>query len=147
MGVSEGDIIEVRYKGWKKSNNEVFETNEDTKTPPLTMKVGSKDFIKGLSKGVLGMNEGETKTIDIPCDEAYGKRRHELLQQLSKSQLGSIIPKVGKVLMLKHQFGGMFPAMITDVREDHVILDMNPPLAGEDLVFKVKLERIVKKSN
>ena len=147
MGVSEGDIIEIRYQGWKKRTNEVFETNEDTSNPPLTMKVGSRDFIPGLNKGVIGMNEGEIRTIDIPCNEAYGPKKHELLQSLSKSQLGSIVPQVGKILMLKHQFGGMFPAMITDVKGDVVILDMNPPLAGEDLVFKVKLERIVKKEN
>ncbi|MFW6230645.1 MAG: FKBP-type peptidyl-prolyl cis-trans isomerase [Nanoarchaeota archaeon] len=148
MVVKKGDVIEIRYQGWKKRSGEIFESNEDPKQPPLTMNVGSKEFITGLNEGVIGMNEGDTRTIDIPMDKAYGRKRHELIQGVPRHQLlGKAEPKVGKVLMLKHETGGMFPAIISDITADMVILDMNPPLAGEDLVFKVKLERIVKKGS
>ncbi len=147
MGVKEGDIIEIRYTGRKKSTGEIFESNEDKSSPPLSMKVGSRDFIPGLNKGVIGMVEGEIRTLDIPKEDAYGRKRHELLHSVPRAQLlGKVEPKVGKVLMLKHPYGGMFPAIITDVLAESVIIDMNPPLAGEDLIFKVKLDRIVKKS-
>jgi peptidylprolyl isomerase len=145
MVVETGDIIEIRYTGWKKRNGEVFESNDDPSQPPLTMKVGSQDFIKGLNQGVLGMQEGQMKTIEIPLDMAYGQKKPELIQNLNRSQLGNIEPKVGKVLMLKQVYGGMFPAIIAAFTDSQITLDMNPPLAGEDLFFKVKLERIVKK--
>lgn len=145
MVVETGDIIEIRYTGWKKRNGEVFESNDDPNQQPLTMKVGATDFIKGLNQGVLGMQEGQIKTIEIPIELAYGQKKPELIQNLNRSQLGSIDPKVGKVLMLKHQYGGMFPAIIAAFTDSQVTLDMNPPLAGEELFFKVKLERIVKK--
>ncbi len=147
MGVGQGDLIEIRYTGWKKSSGEMFESNEDTKQPPFTMKVGSREFIEGLSKGVLGMDEGETKKFEVPYSEAYGRKRHELIQAIPRVQLmGKVEPKVGKVLMLKSEKGGVFPAMITEVGYDKVMIDMNPPLAGEDLIFQVKIERIVRKA-
>ncbi len=147
MGVGQGDVIEIRYTGWKKSTGEVFESNEDSSQPPFTMTVGSKEFIEGLSKGVLDMKEGDTKKFEVPYTEAYGRKRHELVQAIPRVQLlGKVEPKIGKVLMLKSEKGSVFPAMITDVNHEQVILDMNPPLAGEDLIFHVKLERIVRKS-
>lgn len=147
MGVENGDVIEIRYKGWKKSTGEVFESNEESHQNPLTMTVGAKEFIEGLSKGVIGMNEGETRKFEVPFTQAYGRKRHELVQAIPRVQLlGKVEPRVGKVLMLKSEKGGVFPAMIIEVRNDQVILDMNPPLAGEDLVFHVKLQRIVTKA-
>ncbi len=147
MVVEEGDIIEIRYRGWKKSNGEVFEDNEDKSKPPVSMTVGSKDFIVGLNQGVLGMSEGEMRKLDIPKERAYGARRHELVQSIPRMQLlGKAEPKIGKVLVLKNEAGGVFPAIIKDISRDTVILDMNPPLAGEDLIFNVKVERIVKKA-
>ncbi|MFP4189582.1 MAG: peptidylprolyl isomerase [Candidatus Woesearchaeota archaeon] len=147
MGVEVGDKIEVRYTGWKKSTGEVFESNEDNRQPPFTMTVGSREVIEGLSKGVLDMNEGETKKFEVPYTEAYGRKRQELIQAIPRVQLmGKVEPKVGKVLMLKSEKGSIFPAMITEVDHDRVILNMNPPLAGEDLIFQVKVERIISKS-
>ena len=141
-----GDEVEIRYKGWKKSNGEIFEDIENPSQPPLRMTIGSKEFIPGLTRGIVGMQVGELRTLDIPKEEAYGKKRHELIQSVPRmSLLGKVEPKVGKILLLKNDMGMTFPAMITDILPESIILDMNPPLAGEDLMFKVKLERIIKK--
>lgn len=148
MGIKHGDTIEIRYKGWKKSTGEIFESNEETHMPPFKMAVGSKEVIEGLSKGVIGMEEGDTKKFEVPYSEAYGQKRHELIQAIPRIQLlGKVEPKIGKILMLKSEKGSVFPAMITEVGHDKVTLDMNPPLAGEDLVFHVKVERILRKSD
>ncbi len=140
-----GDIIDVRYTGWKKRTGEVFDSNDKPGMQPLRATIGAKDFIPGFNEALVGMREGETKQVEIPMNKAYGPRNPNLLTSVPRSQLlGKIVPKVGKVLALKMATGGIAPGMITEITDSEVFIDLNPPLAGEDLIFKIRIEKIVK---
>ena len=94
------------------------------------------------------MKSGEIKEIFVPSEKGFGKKKPELIQAMPRiSLLGKVEPKVGKILIMKDpKTGQNIPAIIAGIKDETVILDMNAPLAGEDLVFKVKLERIIRKS-
>lgn len=142
-----GDIIKVRYTGWKRATNEVFDSNDAPGAPPMDMLVGSKEYIKGFTNALIGMRPGESKTVDIPIDQAYGPRNPNLMMAVPKNQLfsGGIVPKVGKILMLRNPLGGLMPGLITEIKEMQVVVDMNPPMAGQDLRFRIRIEELVKK--
>ena len=79
-----GDTIKIYYKG-KLEDGNIFDNSSERQ--PLEFKVGNGDVIPGIEKGVIGMETGDTKTIEIAPDEAYGPRRKDLVIEVPKSDL------------------------------------------------------------
>jgi peptidylprolyl isomerase len=90
------------------------------------------------------MSVGDTKTVTIPVDQAYGPRRDELLIAANRSELpADFEPNIGDTLMMQ---GGEddppVPVIITAMDDTTVSLDANHRLAGKDLVFELELVAI-----
>lgn len=138
--VKEGSKIKVHYTG-KLDNGTVFDSSEGK--DPLEFTVGEGKIIKGFDKGVVGMKEGEEKEIKIEPGDAYGDRREDLVQEIPRDKLPKEPePKVGMVLQLKAATGQAFMARIAEVGEKTVKVDLNHPLAGQNLNFKIKIVEI-----
>ncbi len=137
MAVQSGSTVTVHYKGTLNSG-EVFDSSEGRQ--PLEFTVGSGQVINGFDKAVRDMNVGEQKTVNIPVDEAYGQRTNEALVSVPRSEFpDDIQPEVGQELQMSDDQGHVFPVIVAEVAEDHVVLDANHPLAGEDLTFDITL--------
>lgn len=131
------DKVKVHYKGTL-SNGEVFDSSEGR--DPLEFTLGAGKIIPGFENGIIGMQVEESKTINIPAAEAYGEPKEELKQEVRKAQLPSEIkPEVGLQLMSKAPDGREIPLVVTEVKEDSIVVDSNHPLAGKDLTFEVTL--------
>lgn len=133
-----GDTVQVHYKGTL-SDGTVFDSSEGRS--PLEFTVGSGQVIKGFDDGVLGMNEGEKKTIDIPVEDAYGPANEEMIFTLNRSDIPEDIPLETGVTLNMHEDGNPrpIPVIVRKLDETSVTLDANHPLAGQDLVFEVEL--------
>ncbi|MCH8474473.1 MAG: peptidylprolyl isomerase [Opitutales bacterium] len=138
--VKDGDTVKINYKGTL-ADGTVFDQSEGR--GPLEFKVGSNTVIPGFEKAVVGMKVGDSKTETIPCAEAYGEKRDDLLIKAPRDKMpeGSE-PQVGQQLQMTTQQGQQVPVQITEVGETEVTLDANHPLAGRDLTFEIKLEEI-----
>lgn len=135
-----GDTVKVHYTG-KLEDGRVFDTSEGRE--PLQFKTGSGQIISGFENGILGMEEGETRELEIAPDEAYGHRREEMVLEVPVAQFpGHIEPKVGMPLKIKQQEGKTLEVVITDITDKAVTLDGNHPLAGQTLYFQVELLEI-----
>ncbi|MCL4533716.1 MAG: peptidylprolyl isomerase [Bacteroidetes bacterium] len=135
-----GDTVKVHYVG-KLENGRVFD--ESTDRPPLEFTIGEGQVIPGFEEAVVGMEPGESKTIEIPAQKAYGPRQESLVFNLDRRQLpGDFKPKAGQQLQLRDGDGRSLVATVTDVGDAGVTLDANHPLAGEDLIFEIKLVEI-----
>lgn len=134
------NIVKVHYKGTL-SNGEVFDTSEGKE--PLEFKLGAGQILPGFENGIVGMQAGESKKINIPAAEAYGERKEELVQEVPRTQLPEEIkPEVGLRLMSKSPDGQDIPLVVADVKEETITVDANHPLAGQDLTFEVTLVSI-----
>ncbi|HEY48455.1 MAG TPA: peptidylprolyl isomerase [Dehalococcoidia bacterium] len=136
-----GDTVHVHYTG-KLDNGTVFASSHNYE--PLKFTIGENQLISAFENTVVGMNPGESRTIKIPADEAYGPRSEELVVLVERAQFPeNIEPQVGMELEI-HQGDEMaVPVTVTDVSESSVTLDANHPLAGEDLTFDIELVEIV----
>lgn len=136
-----GDKVKVHYHG-KLTNGEIFDTSSGRE--PLEFEVGSGSVIKGFDDGVTGMSIGEKKTINIPVDEAYGARSEDMLIEFPKDRFpGDMQIEEGMQLMMGNGSGQNVPVIVTEIKEDSVILDANHPLAGEELIFDIELVDIL----
>lgn len=137
----DGDTVKVHYTG-KLNNGEVFDTSKERE--PFEFKIGGQAVIPGFEKGVVGMGVGDTKTIEISPEDAYGEKKEELVVEVQKSELPEdITPSVGQRLQIKQQDGNPIVVTITDMNEDNITLDANHPLAGYTLFFDVELVEII----
>ncbi|MCS7198731.1 MAG: peptidylprolyl isomerase [Caldimicrobium sp.] len=139
-----GDVISIHCVG-KISSGEVF---EDTfGGDPFVFEVGSPEIIPGLSEAVLGMTEGEERDVVIPKEKAFGERDENLIRSIPRDALNlDVEPAPGLLinLIVDTPQGEMtFPAIVVDVTPYEIVLDLNPPLAGEDLYFKIRLVKIL----
>ena len=141
MAATNGDTVRVHYTGTLDDGTQ-FDSSEGRE--PLEFTLGSGQVIPGFDAGVTGMEPGDTKTIQIPADEAYGPRRDEMMLSVSPDQFPEgMDPQVGQQLQLQQPDGQAVVVRVAEVTDDGVTLDANHPLAGEDLTFELTLDEIV----
>lgn len=117
--------------------------DEEEAGGPLEIVLGSDEIIPALEQALIGMAPGESKTVRIPADEAYGPRDEELMLVVDRKEFpDDINPEVGQTLEITDEDGEPFPVLVAKVGDAEVVLDANHPLAGEDLTFEVTLVEI-----
>ena len=135
-----GDKIRIHYTG-KLEDGNVFDNSIERQ--PLEFIVGDGEVMTGIDKGVIGMEPGDTKTIEIPPEEAFGPKRKELVIEVPKSELpNQITPTLGQRLKMHDPDGDHIELIITDINEETITLDANHPLAGHTLFFDLELVEI-----
>ena len=133
-----GDKVKVEYEG-KLEDGTVFDSS-DKHDEPLEFVVGAGEIIRGFDDAIIGMKIGDEKEIKIPPEEAYGQYNPELVKEIPKDmfQCEQEI-QVGMIFLLNTPDGRQIPVRVSDVKDENITIDLNPPLAGKTLVFKIKL--------
>lgn len=138
--VKENDTVKVHYTG-KLSNGQVFDSSEGRE--PLEATLGQGMLIPGFEKAIIDMKVNEKKTVNIPKEEAYGDIQEGLFHKVDNSQLPEDIkPEIGMGLTSRSEDGKEYQFRIAEVNEDHIIVDGNHPLAGQDLTFELELVEV-----
>jgi peptidylprolyl isomerase len=136
-----GDTVKVHYTGRLK-DGQVFDTSVNR--DPFEFTIGDEQVISGFEEAVVGMNPGESKTAQIPADEAYGPHNDEMVMEVNRNQLPEDLePEVGDRLKIRQSDGETFVVTVTDISVSNLTLDANHPLAGQDLIFDIQLVEIV----
>lgn len=139
--VKQGDTIRVHYIG-RLDDGTVFDSSEGH--PPLEFTVGRGEVIPGLEQGVVGMSIGETKTITIPAELAYGLYMKERVFEMDRKKMpGNFDIEVGLRLQMYRADGMPIMATVLDISENTLTMDCNHPLAGKTLIFDTTLVEII----
>ena len=135
-----GDHVRIEYSGQFKDekaatqrlSREVFEFT-----------VGSGEIMRGISKGVVGMVEGERKQLTLQPKDAYGEFRTQLIREIPRQRFPSgIVLKVGKRLTtVGVKSGRRRMVTIVELRPSTVVVDGNHPLAGR--IVEVEFQLLV----
>jgi peptidylprolyl isomerase len=141
MAVEKGNTIKVEYTG-SFEDGEVFDASEKH-GEPLEFKAGEGMVVPGFDNAVIGMSVGEEKTVTLSPEDAYGEPNANAIQAVPKESF----PKeaeVGMMIGVPLPNGQQVPAKITKITDTEVTIDMNHPMAGKVLVFKIKVVEILK---
>ena len=137
MATEKGNKVKVHYTG-KHVSGEVFDTSEGRE--PLAFTVGEGMMIKGFEAGLMGMETGEKKTVEIEPSEAYGETREDLFTEVDKAQLPEGTTEGQTLQAMTEQ--GPINVTVKEFKEDVAVLDMNHPLAGKKLVFDLEVVEV-----
>ncbi len=136
-----GDKVKVHFTGSLVDGTVFGSTlNEE----PFEFTIGEKNMLPGFENAVIGMKKGDTKTITLPPEEAYGPFKNERVFAMERSGFPEEINlEIGKRLRVRLQDGRYAIVTVKQCTEDRIVIDENDPLAGKTLTFKIELVEIL----
>ncbi len=135
-----GDTVKVHYTGTLTDGSE-FDSSRGRE--PMEFIIGGGNLIPGFETAVTDMCTGDTKTVSIPADEAYGQHHPQMTQEVPRSAMPDDLElKTGMVLHAEGPDGQQISVVVTAFNDEAVTIDGNHPLAGKDLTFELELVEI-----
>ena len=148
MPIDDKDFVKLNYTGKVKETGDVFDTtyedvaeeagikNDNKDYHPMILAVGSTQLLSKLHDEIKKMDVGEKQTVEIPCEEAFGKRDPRLIQLIPMKEFKkqNIKPFVGMPLSLDGQHG-----IVRTVDGGRVRVDFNHELAGKDIIYEIEI--------
>jgi peptidylprolyl isomerase len=137
-----GDRVRVQYLGLLESG---AATEKKRGRRVLEFTVGSDEVIPGISKGVVGMAEGEQKRLKLTPVEGYGAVRSRLIKEVARQRFPADLDLcVGKRLMSTGVSSGRRRRVrVLQINPHTVVVDGNHPLAGKILEVEIQLVSLI----
>jgi FKBP-type peptidyl-prolyl cis-trans isomerase SlyD len=139
MTISDGKQVSLEYTLSLEDKSQV---DSNVGKDPLVYTQGSHELIPGLEKQLAGLKAGDSKRIEVPPEEGYGKVDPERKQEIDKDRIPEGARKVGSKLTGQGPGGQPIFAQVEEVKEKTIVLDLNHPLAGKKLIFDVKVLKV-----
>ena len=137
----DGDKVRVHYTG-KLGDGTIFDSSRERE--PMDFQIGEGNLISGFEDAVVGMAPGESKTVEIANEDAYGAYRDDLVLAIQRDQIPADLDiKVGQQLRMQQPEGETLIVTVVEIGDSEVTLDANHPLAGQDLSFEIELLEIL----
>ena len=137
-----GDTVKIHYTGTLDDGTQ-FDSSSGRE--PLEFTLGSGQVIPGFEQAVEGMAVGDSKSVNIPPEEAYGPRHEQMIQEVPKTALpDDLDPVEGMALQAQGQDGKVINLTVTAVQDESITVDGNHPLAGKALNFDIELVDIAR---
>jgi peptidylprolyl isomerase len=133
-----GDRVQVQYLGLRADGKAV---GSPRSRKVLEFIVGSDEVIPGISFGVVGMAEGQERRLSLSPEQAYGKVRSKLIQEVPRGRIpADVALRIGQRLRaVGIRSGRRRRVRVVEVRPDTVLVDGNHPLAGEAMEVELQL--------
>ena len=130
----DGNTVTVHYRGTLDDGEEFDSSIGDD---PLTFTLGEGRVIPGFGNAIRGLSVGDTVTVRIEPEDAYGEHSDDLVLEFERGTAPSDIA-VGQILQLRNGL----PAIIIEVTDEIVRIDANHRLAGQALTFEIEVMEI-----
>ena len=137
MIAKNGSTVNVHFIGTLSDGTEFDNSHKRGQT--LSFQIGSGRMLPGFNDAVVGMQVGQKKTVNLEATNAYGPRFEEAQTIVSKDKFNGMQDFEIGGMVQGNGPNGPFLAKIKELAEDTVTLDLNHPLAGEDLNFEIEL--------
>ncbi|RLE36859.1 peptidylprolyl isomerase, partial [Candidatus Woesearchaeota archaeon] len=151
--MKKGDFVELEYTGKIKDMDIVFDTTSEKEAKennihdakasygPIIICIGQGHVIKGLDEELEGKEPGKKYHIELSPEQGFGKKNAKLIQLVATSKF--IKQKINPMPGLQVNIDGMI-GMIRTVSGGRTLVDFNHPLAGKELVYDFKINKIIK---
>ncbi|MCL5100771.1 MAG: peptidylprolyl isomerase [Candidatus Marsarchaeota archaeon] len=148
MTFADGDFVKIEYSMWRVSDNSLMATtdrkiaeekgiyNKEVRYGPMLVVIGKGSVFKKLENAIKEMDVGSNKKVELSPEEAYGERNKDLVRvmPISEFRKKNIDPMPGMQIEIDDAV-----ATIMSVNSGRVMVDANHVLAGEKLLYEVKV--------
>ena len=150
--IKKNDFVEIEYTGKIKETNQIFDTtskeiaqkekiyNPNIKYGPTIICIGQSQIIPGLDEQLENKELNKEYDIEIPPEKAFGKKNPKLLRILSSSSFRK--QKINPYPGLQVNIDG-FVGTVRTVTSGRIIVDFNHPLAGKNIIYTIKITKLV----
>ncbi len=135
--VERGMVVSLEYS--LHIDEELVESTEDE--GPIEFLQGYQEIIPGLEKAVAGMSVGQSKEVIVEPEDGYGEYDDDAVEEVpldifpDDMDLSLGMP----VELYDEEADETVEGYVSEVRTDTVLVDLNHPLAGETLTFRIKV--------
>ncbi len=152
MPIKKGDFVEIEYTGRLKETNEVFDTTDEAvakannihspkmRYGPVVICIGEKNVLAGLDLHLEGKEINKAYSIDLQPGEAFGRKNPKMIQLISTQKFvqQKIRPFPGLQINIDSMIG-----TVKTVTGGRTLVDFNHPLSGKELVYDVKINKLI----
>ncbi|MBV8389364.1 MAG: peptidylprolyl isomerase [Mucilaginibacter sp.] len=141
MKIKPQHVVSLTYDLYVKEDNGAEGLVESaTEEQPLVFLYGAGQMLPKFEENLSELSTGDPYEFRLAAEDAYGQYDDEAVASLPKEMFqGTDIPEIGSTLPLQDNHGNHFQGQVVSVAEDSVIVDLNHPMAGQELHFKGKI--------
>lgn len=140
MTISSNHVVTLTYKLHSVENGQQTFVEEADKNNPLDFLYGVGMMLPKFEEHIAGLTAGDTTEFELAAVDAYGEVDEQAIAQLPVDMFGEAgIPPVGEILPLQDNQGNQFRARVTEVSPEAVVVDLNHPMAGQNLHFAIEV--------
>jgi len=136
MSIADGNDVGIEYT-LRLDDGTVADSNVDGE--PLVYTQGNGQIIPALEQALEGLSVGDSTTVSIAADDAYGSVNPAAFQNVPIENVPEELRREGAAVVASMQDGSQRQVRVYEVHPQHVVIDFNHPLAGRDLTFDVKI--------
>jgi FKBP-type peptidyl-prolyl cis-trans isomerase SlyD len=138
--IEKGSVVSVDYE-LHLGDGKVIDASAPDE--PLAYIQGEGQIVPGLERALEGLSTGDAKQVVVAPEDGYGPHDARGLQEVPRSAFpADLNPKIGMELVAQGPDGEAVPFVISDVKLESIVIDMNHPLAGKTLHFTVKVRDV-----
>lgn len=140
--IENGTKVSLHYRGTFEDGTEFDSSHK--RGEPILCEVGSGNLIAGFESALDGMSEGETKSVTLDPEDAYGERNPEAVKTVPRTSFPENFElKEGATVYGTNDMGQEMMAQINSFDQDTATLDFNHPMAGKSLNFEISVIEIL----
>ncbi len=140
MTIEPNSVVALTYKLHTVVNGEKAFVEEANRENPLVFLAGVGMMLPKFEENLKGLKKGDTIDFELSAADAYGEKDEQAVAQLPAEMFNeSGIPPVGEIIPLQDNEGNQFRAQVMEVSPEVVVVDLNHPMAGQNLHFDIEV--------
>ena len=152
VDVKKGDLVRIEYTGRLASTGRLFDTTSEelarqagifgsgTKYGPRLTLFGAGAMVRGVEEAIFACPLGKSEDFLITSDKAFGNKRPELIRMVAAREFSKQGVSPEPDLLVTLDGAG---ARVKSVASGRVMVDFNHPLAGESVLYSLKVLEII----
>lgn len=137
MNIQPNSVVALTYDLYTTKDGEEVFVEQANQENPLVFLYGVGMMLPKFEENLNGLSAGDTYDFELAAIDAYGEKDENAIAELPVDMFkGMDLPQVDSVLPLQDNQGNQFRARVTEVSPEAVTVDLNHPMAGQDLHFR-----------
>ena len=140
MNIQANSVVALTYDLYTRENDEEVFVEKADEQNPLVFLYAVGMMLPKFEENLAGLSAGDSYDFHLSAEDAYGVKDENAVAELPIDMFGEMEkPEIGSVLPLQDNEGNQFRAQVKGVSETAVTVDLNHPMAGQNLHFIGKI--------